>query len=211
MKRLFYLVVIIVLPLLLFFQWRKYRRFNPPTDYTYTVNDSIDPNYHDPERVLDYYQSAEATATFARYCWRKKGIDVRHPDLDDPEEALAVKTYQQHVAATQAIEQKLIQSANWKKSGMSNRDIKSIEQSGMTESQHKHSQILGEAGVIRMGDEGPGVWHIQRLLIQKGYEIRLDGIFDQETLEALNSFQSQNDRRQTFGVDQEILTALMKN
>ena len=211
MKRLFYLIVIIVLPLLLFFQWKKYRRFNPPTDYRYLLNDSIDANYHDPEQVLTYYRSAEATGTFARYCWRKKGIDVRHPNLDDPEEKLAVQTYQQYVATTQALERKLLQSAKWKDAGMSNQDIQRMEQSGLTASQYKHSQVLGSTGVIRMGDESSGVWNIQRLLIQKGYEIRLDGIFDQETLEALNTFQSQNGLRQTFGVDQEILTALMKD
>lgn len=209
MKRLFYLIVIIVLPILLFFQWKKYRRFNPPMEYSYPVNDSIDANYHDPGLVLTYYQAAEATGSYARYCWRKERIDVRYPNLDNPKEATAARTYQQHVATTQSLERKLLQSAKWKAQGMSNKEIQVMEGTGMNPTQLSYANILGDTGVVRLGAEGAGVWHIQRLLIQKGFEIRLDGIFDQETLAALNAFQLQDSLRQTYGVDQNVLQALM--
>ncbi len=210
MKRLAYLILIISLPLLIFFQWRKYRRFNPPTDYSYEINEAIDAQYHDPEAVLQYYQAAEATGTYARYCWRKHRVDVKVPDLEDPEEAAMTKVYQQHLATTQALERRLLQSAQWKSQGLSTSEIQTLERSGMSPQSLQAQQLLGVDRLVRFGEESPSVWHIQKLLIAKGYDIRLDGIFDQETLAALNALQAADSLPQTYGVDEEVLGYLMK-
>lgn len=210
MKRLFYLIVIITLPILVFFQWSKYRRFHPPTDYAYPISEAIDTQYHDPEIVLKYFQAAEATATYARYCWRKHRIDVKFPDLEDPEEAGKVQLYQQHLATAQALEKRLVQSATWKAAGYSQLDIQTLERSGMTPKDLQTQKLLGGDKLVRFGEESPSVWHIQKLLIAKGYDIRLDGIFDQETLSALNAFQAADSLPQTYGVDKEVLEALRR-
>ncbi len=210
MKRLAYLILIITLPLLVFFQWRKYRRFNPPTDYSYEINDAIDPQYHDPDVVLQYYQAAEATGTYARYCWRKHRVDVKVPDLEDPEEATMTKVYQQHLATAQALERRLLQSAKWKAQGLSTSEIQTLERSGMSSESLQTQKLLGADRLVRFGEESPSVWHIQKLLIAKGYNIRLDGIFDQETLTALNAFQAADSLAQTYGVDEEVLGYLME-
>ena len=210
MKRLFYLIVIITLPILIFFQWSKYRRFHPPTEYTYPISEAIDDQYHDPEVVLRYYQAAEATGTYARYCWRKYRIDVKFPDLEDPEEAAKVQVYQQHLATAQALEKRLVQSATWKAQGLSQVDIQTLERTGMNPKELNIQRVLGGDKLVRFGEESPSVWHIQKLLIAKGYNIRLDGIFDQETLSALNAFQAGDSLPQTYGVDEEVLEALRR-
>ncbi|GAB4408986.1 MAG: hypothetical protein OHK0039_12430 [Bacteroidia bacterium] len=69
MKRLFYLTVIIVLPILAFFQFDKYRRFHPPSEYSYAPHKGIDLQYHDPEVLLRYYQLATEADTYARHIW----------------------------------------------------------------------------------------------------------------------------------------------
>ena len=210
MKRLFYLIVIITLPILVFFQWSKYRRFHPPSEYAYPVSEAIDAQYHDPAVVLQYYQAAEATGTYARYCWRKHRIDVKFPNLEDPEEAAKVQIYQQHLATAQALEKRLVQSATWKTQGLSQLEIQTLERTGMTADDLHIQKLLGGDKLVRFGEESPSVWQIQKLLIDKGYNIRLDGIFDQETLSALNAFQATDSLPQTYGVDEDVLEALRK-
>ena len=54
MKRLFYLICIICLPLILWFQWDKYQRFHPPLEYQYEASGQADLQYHDQEVVAQY-------------------------------------------------------------------------------------------------------------------------------------------------------------
>jgi hypothetical protein len=47
-------------------------------------------------------------------------------------------------------------------------------------------------GTLKKGDEGADVSELQRLLIQRGYAIEMNGIFDTKTYRAVRAFQSQN-------------------
>jgi len=211
MKRIFYLIVIISLPILLWFQYDRYRRFNPPTDYRLELNPGIDVNYYDPEVVLQYYKYAHESETYARYCWKKHKVDVLAPQLNNPEEQEMARIYNQIKSTASFIEQKLLASANMKSQGYSNEDIRSWETTGLSPENFMIVQILGEPeGVIRMGEEGDGVWKLQRLFHEKGYDIRVDGVFDQETLIALNQFQETRNMKVTQGVDREVLEVLLR-
>ena len=210
MKRLFYLICILGIPLLLFFQYDRYRRFHPPTDYTYTVNDSIDVAYHDPGVVSQYYESALECATFARYCWRKHKVDVRTPDWEDPEARKLARSYNQKVAQTRYWEQKLIRSAQWKAQGWETKDIQWMEKQGIDPLTYQAHQLLAPQGYLQAGDEGLGVLELQKLLLKVGRELKVDGIFDQETLREVQTFQQSNNLIVNGIVDKEMVLLLLK-
>jgi len=48
------------------------------------------------------------------------------------------------------------------------------------------------ASVVKKGDKGPRVRELQRLLVDRGYPIDVDGDFGPQTYRALRAFQSQN-------------------
>jgi len=205
MKRLVYLVLLIGIPLIAWFQYVKYKKFHPPTDYTYPIHDSIDVHYHDPAVVQLYFEKAVACKTFARYCWRKHRIDVLTPDIDNPNSKELVDQYHALVATAQHLERKLLASTYMKAQGYSNQQIAQWEQSGLSQQSWQIREILGPSGVILYGEDGPGIWKIQRRLNDLGYDIRIDGIFDQETLDALNQYQISKEMKPTLGIDQRIL------
>ncbi len=210
MKKIFYLIIIISLPILLWFQYDRYRRFNPPSDYRIELNPGIDANYHDPEVVLKYYQYVLECETYARYCWKKYKVDVLAPELSDPEEKKMAMTYNQIKTTASFLKQKLLASANMKVQGYSNDDIRAWEATGLSPKDFSIFQILGKSeGVIRIGEEGDGVWKLQRLFNEKGYNISVDGVFDRETLTALNQFQETHNMKVTQGVDREVLERLI--
>lgn len=209
MKRLFYLVVIIALPLLIFFQYQSYRRFHPPVTYDYPVNSAIDSDYHDPKLVLEYYETAEQVGNYARYCWAEHGIDVRFPDLEDQEEKAHADHYQTLKATAQYLESKLMQSATWKQEGFGNKEILQLE-SGTSEAELKAEHLIHNSIVAERGDRNATVYEIQKLLEQKGYQLPIDGLFRDSTELCVRLFQEQQNLYPSGAVDKQTLSKLLE-
>ena len=74
MKRLALILITISLIVIAYFQYRNYRRYNPPSPYDYPVDSSIDINYFDPQLVAQYYEYAYDLGSFARMKWAGEGI-----------------------------------------------------------------------------------------------------------------------------------------
>lgn len=208
MKRIFYLVIIIGLPILIFFQYDRYRRFHPPQDYAFPLNDSIDVHYHDPEMVLKYYETAEQCATYARYCWREARVDVLRHDPYDPEHGDLVRRYQQMTSLARFLEGKLLASARLKAQGFSPADIREWEQQGISPTLFRVLQQTGPYPFIQVGEEGSAVMAIQRLLKARGRPLQVDGIFDQETQSAIIQAQEGLGLEVNGVVDRSMLEAL---
>lgn len=187
MKNLFFIIVIVTLPLIAFFQFQNWRKFHPPKDYTLAPSPEIDPNYHDPEVVLNYYTSLQQAATYARYCWKEYRVDVRSDYPADSKKQQYIKTHQNYLATAQMLKQKLVKSAAWKKQGYSNEEIINMESLGeLPEELH---QLLTNKVMAKIGDKSQMVYQVQQELVEKGYAMPIDGVFKTETQEALKYFQ----------------------
>ena len=208
MKRLALLVLIITLPILTYFQYQKYRRFHPPVDYDYVPHDSIDINYHDPVVLQQYYQNVYEIGNFARRQWRNQGTDIRYPDDDEPEEQAASQYYQQLLSATAWLEGKLVASQKLKDRGFDNEAIATIEREGWSPQHYRMIQQATLTG-LQKGDKGSRVWALQKLLVNRGYEIPIDGIFSVATEEAVKDLQQTTGNYPSGEVDEMLLQAMM--
>lgn len=208
MKKLALLIIIIALPLILFFQYKKYRRFHPPSEYDYPISDSIDVHYHDPEVLLHYYENAYKIGSFSRELWASKGVDIRYPDTSETETQSALRYYQQLLQTTTHLEGKLKYSRALKNQGFDNNEIKIIEERGISPQNFRLLHKMNLMG-LKIGVKGSTVWELQKLLTALGYEIPVDGIFSIETDQALKDFQRKNELYPSGITDEATLRALI--
>lgn len=209
MKRLALLILIVALPILTYFQYRKYRRFHPPTDYDYALSDSIDAHYHDPVTLQQYYQNVYEIGHFARQQWHNQDVDVRYPDADDPEAQRASQYYQQLLSTTAWLEDRLVTSRQLKDTGFDNAAIARIEREGLSPPNYYLAEQQTLVG-LKKGDRGGGVWNLQKILVNKGYDIPVDGIFSEETETAVRDFQRKTDNYPSGEVDNILLSAIIR-
>ena len=207
MKRLFYLIVIITLPIIAWFQYSQYRRFHPPKDYSFPLSDDIDAEYHDPELIKSYYLAAEEIENYASYAWNKHGVDVKMGSPMDPEEKKFVETWQKMIAAARFMELKLKNSKELKAKGMTNEQIRKQE-IGISY-QLDAKDLLNNQVIAQQGQESGTVYEIQKMLISRGYDIPLDGIFKEETYQAVQKFQQTRNLFPSGIVDMLTLKSLM--
>ena len=209
MKKLAYLIIIISLPLLIFFQYRSYMRFNPPNSFGFIPSDGIDTDYHNPALLKTYYQLVYEIPAFARSQWSNNGVDVRYPE-DNPDEREAAAYYNQQLAMVNLIEDKLQKSYNLKQQGFGNAAIRKMEEEGLSIKEYRLLNTEDLIG-IKKGDRNSAVWELQKHLLEHGYEIPKDGIFDVKTEDALKDLQSKNDQFPSGIVDKSILPLLIKD
>lgn len=189
MKKLLLIIVIVTLPLIAFFQYQKYKKFNPPVAYVYAISDDVDINYHDQELVDEYFAKAVEFGSFARLKWRNEGIDVRFPDENDQEAINASKYWNRLAARLELLERKLESSQKLKAQGHNNQEVRLIE-SGFQPTQLPFLKDKENITGITPGEQSRFVWIVQERLINKGYEHVLDGLFGVDTQNAITSFQT---------------------
>lgn len=208
MKRLALLIVIVTLPIIAYYQYQKYRRFNPPTEYSYVANDSIDVHYHNPVVLQNYYKNIYEIGAFARRMWHNEHIDVRFPNQNNTEAESAAHYYQQLLQTTAYLEDQLIHSQRLKDEGFTNQDIKIMEAEGLSPLSFyilKHQSLIG----LERGEENALVWQLQQLLRKRGHDIPLDGIFNKITEQALKDFQQSQNLYPSGQVDEYSLRKLL--
>ena len=210
MKRLFYLIIIICLPLIAFFQYRQYQRWHPPVDYTYQISEAIDTEYHDPAMVERYYQVGQKAATIARHAWAEHKIDVKATDAESLEKGTWVKQYQQAITEAMMLEDQLERSKKLKEAGFTQNFIQQIEQHGWTDQEANIQALLQNPLMAVFGDENDLVYTVQQMLTQLGYEMPIDGNFRIETQRGLTTFQEAQNLRPTGQLDRRTLHQLME-
>lgn len=188
MKKLLIIVVIIALPLIAFFQYQNYRRFHPPVQYDHVISDSVDVNYYDQELVDEYFTKAIEIGSFARIKWHNEGIDVRFPNQEDQAAVNAARYWNELVARVALLERQLIFSSLLKAQGLTNQEVQRVE-SGYTVANLEFLEDREGIQGIQVGDRSRFVWTVQKQLIAKGYEHALDGLFGEDTQNAITSFQ----------------------
>lgn len=209
MKKLAFILLILLLLVIIFFQYKKYTRLNPGSNYEFKISEKIDPDYHDPVKLQEYYRLSYEIGTFARQQWSNYKIDVLFPDNSSEKSKQATLVYNQMRSSAKSLEQKLIHSAQLKQKGFNNRDIIEIE-SGMSPEGimiKRNIQVLP----LKIGDKNSSVLECQKRLKQKGFELRIDGIFDQETQRVVSKFQSSNNLYASGEIDFLTLEKLFIN
>ena len=209
MKQLLLIIFVLGIALFAFFQYKDYKKFNPPSDYTYKLSEQIDVHYHDPITVQTYFENAYKIESLARELWYNEGIDVLSPDNEVPDTRNAVAYYNQMKATTKKLEALLTNSAELKKQGFNNDQILAVESEGMSPNFIRLKDHVGILGT-EYGNEGNEVWQLQGILRKKGYEMPHDGVFQEETEQGLKDFQTKNGLFPSGKVDYNTLKALTK-
>lgn len=189
MKKLVFIVIIVALPVIAFFQFQNYRRFNPPVAYEYAISSDIDVNYYNQELVDEYFTKSIEIGAFARLKWRNEGLDVRFPDENNLADVNASKYWTELQARVQLLEKKLIFSNNLKAQGHTNQEVR-MSEAGFEVAQLPLLKDQENIQGITIGEQSRFVWMVQKKLIEKGYEHGLDGLFGDDTRNAIVSFQT---------------------
>jgi murein L,D-transpeptidase YcbB/YkuD len=209
MKRIIVLFFVVATIFLLYFQYAKYRKFSYPNEYDYIINTKeIDVNYHKPELVQEYFEKAVRLGNFAREQWSNYEIDVRSPE-NTPQAQNAAKLYEQMLARVKFLEAKLIASQKLKNQGYDNQAIALIEEKQIAPENLKVFSLVGNQ-TFKKGDENKAIWEIQKLINQKGIKIRIDGIFNEETEQAVKKLQQQADMYPSGLIDEDFVKLLLK-
>lgn len=186
MKQIIIVLLIIILGIMGYNVYKKYQRFNPP-NYEYQATESIDANHPNKALLLDYYQAVEALNGTVITQWSTNGIDVRNPKDDDKQTLAAVSEYTTKLGFVKYFESQLLNGPEEKPVKM---EFSEEEKKKMLIAEMFHASPATNS--FRLGDRGALVYEIQRILIQKGDSIKLDGVFNTETFNALKSFEEKN-------------------
>ncbi|PKQ67417.1 peptidoglycan-binding domain-containing protein [Raineya orbicola] len=210
MKRIVVFLILVFLGLLTFFQYQKYRKFSYPNAYDYVINtQEIDVNYHEPALVKEYFETATYLGNFAREQWTNYGIDVLSSDIEIPQAKNAAQTYQTMLARVKFLEAKLIHSKKLKQQGFDNEAIAYIEKNGISEKNYSlHKLIAGKT--FRKGDKDRAIWEIQKLISQKWQAIQIDGVFSDETEQAIKKIQQEKQSYPSGIIDEDFLKLLLQ-
>lgn len=209
MKKIFYLVIIVALPIIAFLQYKDYTRFRPEAGYDFELNEGIDVNYYNQAMVNEYFSNAVEIGAVARRFWYNSEIDVRFPD-ESIQAQNGSALYKQLIARNTFIERKLLQSAQYKKDGYSNEQILDFE-NGIDPDRRKLMEQKPNYIGLTTGNTSSYAWNVQKQLAAKGYTLPLDGVFLTESDNALKLFQSDNDLFPSGIVDEGTYDALFLN
>lgn len=218
MKQLIIFILIVILGFIGYDFYKDWARFNAP-EYHYNSDTKIDKNYHDQSVVMDYHNAVADLNAFVKLQWTANDIDVRLPEKDDLETQTAVKEYAQKLGHVTYLEEKLAQSATYKSKGWDNYKIMAFENNQLSpelitkKKQRELLQQLYKSEAVtsqRIGAKSPLIFEVQKQLIDKGYDISLDGVFAQITSTALADFEAKNNFYPDGKIDALTFDALIK-
>ena len=186
MKQIIIFLLIIIVAIIGFGQYKKYKRFSL-SEYEYKTPDTIDIANVDKGLLLDYYEAVEALNGCVITQWGAEEIDVRNPKGDSEQELAAVAKYRKKLANVRFYEAQLLNPSGKE----STRKVFS-EDERKKESIRAAYQIHPDMNSFEIGDSSALIFEIQRLLNEKGDSILRDGIYKEETLNSLQAFEKKN-------------------
>lgn len=209
MKQILIAILIAIIGLWGYSIYANGKRFKFPSEYDYTKSESIDPQYHNPLLLDEYLMLSQDIGEYARRQWRHEKIDVRQPDSQDDEEMAAADRYKRMIARADMLGTLLTQSAEWKSEGLTN-DAVALKELGEAGAESFSDQIMSSviSAPLKRGDRSQTVMEFQKLLASKGFELKIDGIFDAETEAAVRSFQNKNGLFESGQIDGWMWNAL---
>jgi len=201
MKQIIITLLVVLLLILGFNLYSDYKRFHSPgSDYVSTQK--VDLNYYDSTTLQNYYQAIEEVNAYVRTAWANDDVDVRNPEDDDEDTKAVVSGYTKKLGIVKLYEEKLVQSAKMKNEGLNDKDVIAFEESGFKSKDYnefiKRKFLMEtfksnpEKYSLKVGDFNSFVFELQKILVKKGYNIPVDGLFRDITLKAVGAFEQKN-------------------
>ena len=198
MKQLIILILIIIAFFIGFGKYEQYKRYRSP-EVDYKTAKALDLEYHNQELLMNYYNAVEDLNSYVMMQWSANGIDVRTPEDDNEKTKLAVTRYSEKLAQIKYYETKLDKSARLKENGLSNKEIKFLEETGTDLKVYKHAQevnkiksMFDDKQKLSYGQTSALIYEIQKKLVALGDSIPVDGIYKRETKNAIKNFEENN-------------------
>lgn len=218
MKKILIAILVVILLIFGYNQYKDYKRFHPE-QVNYTTTQTIDLNYHNQDVVYNYYEAIEELNHYILSQWTANAIDVRNPEIDDEAHQYANKQYAKKMAKVKFYEAKLAQSSTYKSNGLDNEKIKLIEENNISieEIQAKEKQLVFKQMMLDMfpqnnlffGQKSAFVYEIQKLLVKKGFQIPVDGVYKNATSDAILQFELKNGLFADGKLDKMTLNTLL--
>ncbi|AUC83053.1 peptidoglycan-binding protein [Lacinutrix sp. Bg11-31] len=219
MKKILLFILAVIILIFGYSQYKEYQRFHPE-NANIKASENIDLNYHSQETVYNYYDALEAVNNYMQMQWSANSIDVRSPENDDAETTLAVLEYGRKVAKANYYKAILEASKTFKNKGLTNEEIKLFEIKGVSITEHnkeemslKEKQLLLNMmpqKALYSGEKSAFIYEMQKLLVKKGYDISVDGVYQTITSEALKGFEEKNNLFPDGKIDLKTLDLLLK-
>jgi len=185
MKQIIIFILIVILGIMGYNMYSKYKRFSL-TEYEYKTPEDLDMSTADKEVLFDYYQAVQAVNGYVITQWSANGIDVRNPKNDKASTTAAVIEYRDKLAIVAYYEAKL-------------RYPKKKEHPDTLSAQAFKKQLIRKefyanlsSNQLNLGDQNALIYEVQRLLNAKGDSVELDGLFRAETFNAIMAFEKKN-------------------
>ena len=216
MKQLIILLLLIIAFIIGFGKYQQYKRYNSP-NIDYKTGAKIDVNYYNKQTVINYYKAIEELNSFVMLEWTANDIDVRTPKDDDDETKFAVKKYADKLANVKYYEAILTNANELKAKGLSNKEIKFLEETGTDLKAYKHSQDIAKIKSMfnpdfKMiyGQKSALIYEVQKKLVANGIQLQIDGLYKLETLNAIKIFEEKNNLFPDGHLDVLTLDALFQ-
>jgi hypothetical protein len=219
MKQIIITLLVVLLLILGFNLYSDYKRFHSPgSDYVSTQK--VDLNYYDSTTLQNYYQAIEEVNAYVRTAWANDDVDIRNPEDDDEDTKAVVSGYTKKLGIVKLYEEKLVQSAKMKSEGLNDKDVIAFEESGFKGKDYnefiKRKFLMEtfksnpEKYSLKVGDFNSFVFELQKILVKKGYNIPVDGLFRDITLKAVGAFEQKNGLFADGKVDAVTLDYLLR-
>ena len=186
MKKIIIFLLLVILGFIAWGQYKEYKRFTLES-YEYQVPENIASIDTTDDLLLDYYEAVEQVNGYVITQWSANEIDVRVPEDDDEVTQAAVKEYGDLLAKVKYYENLILSPKE---------TPKKVENKGQLDQRKEliRAQFYADpkGNELRLGDRNALVFEIQRILIAHGDSILHDGLFRQETFNALRNFEQAN-------------------
>lgn len=198
MKQVIIFLLLIIALLIGYGKYNQYKRYNS-TEASYTTDKKIDLEYHSKGLLLDYYEAIESVNSNIMLQWSANSIDVRTPENDDIETTNAVDIYSKKLAKIKYYEAILENSSNLKEKGLSNNEIKFLEEKGLDLESYKRranfkqiKRLFNPNVNLYKGEKNAIIFEVQKRLNDLGYSVKVDGVYRIETLNSIKDFETKN-------------------
>ena len=216
MKQIIIVLLIIIAAFIGYGKYSQYKRYNSP-ELDYQTTKKIDLDYHNQEVVMNYYEAIEEVNSHVATQWSANSIDVRTPKGDDHETKLAVANYAKKMAKVAYYEAQLEKSSSLKEKGLSNTEIKFLEENGIDmEAQKRATKVemiknmFDPSRNISKKEKSVFIYEVQKQLVKNGFDIKVDGIYLQQTSDAIKAFEEKNQLFADGQLDAITIDLLMK-
>lgn len=210
MKQIGRIVGILVLIYLGYFAYKKYMQSQMPKTALVSISNQIDLEYHNESVLLDYYNLTYSLNAMSKKIWHTHLEDITTSQSTEPEFVNIQNQYKLETVLRNRMEYKLIQSKTLKlEQQFDNFDVIQAE----TRNDYKKVKptLIRNKVIYERGNENEGVLLVQELLLSLGYKLKLDGVYRQETENAVKQYQKDKHLIESGYVDFSTYESLIKD